>query len=70
MKLKDQSMFISITLNYLQLLKQVSEYVMGLFNQCFPDDLCYHSINHTKSVVKRAYETAATYTLTESDYLF
>ncbi len=53
--------------NYLGLIEEISEYVTDLFHQYPMNDLVYHNLNHTKTVVKRALEIAADYPFGETE---
>ncbi|MEP6595412.1 MAG: HD domain-containing protein [Ginsengibacter sp.] len=53
--------------NNVELLEKISMYVVGLFDQYQGNDLLYHNLEHTKSVVKRSLEIAANYTFNESE---
>lgn len=50
-----------------QIIKQAEEKVIELFEEGSPDNLLYHSLDHTRSVVDRANEIAAHYELSERD---
>lgn len=52
---------------YSALMKNVREYVTSLFNEYRGGDLFYHSLDHTKTVVKRTFEIAANYSFTEAE---
>jgi HD superfamily phosphodiesterase len=49
--------------------KQVEHYVVGLFQSNPKPRLIFHSLQHTKNIVKRSEEIAAHYNLTEQDML-
>ena len=53
--------------NYLELAEKTGIYVKRLFNQYRANDLKYHNLEHTKSVVKRTLEIAANYLLSETE---
>jgi len=53
--------------NYLELAEKTGIYVKRLFNQYRANDLKYHNLEHTKSVVKRTLEIAANYSLSETE---
>lgn len=52
---------------YLKLSQEISEYVINLFHQYPMDDLKYHNLKHTKTVVKRTSEIAADYPFSETE---
>ena len=53
--------------NYLQLIEEISTHVISLFNQYQGNDLIYHNLEHTKTVVKRSSEIAANYHLSDTE---
>ena len=53
--------------NYLELEEKTSIYVKRLFNQYRANDLKYHNLEHTKSVIKRTLEIAANYSFSETE---
>ena len=53
--------------NYLGLAEKTGTYVKRLFNQYQANDLKYHNLEHTKSVIKRTLEIAANYSLRETE---
>ena len=52
-----------------QIIKQAEEKVTSLFESVSPENLLYHSIEHTKNVVDRANEIAAHYELSVRDII-
>jgi predicted metal-dependent HD superfamily phosphohydrolase len=52
-----------------QIIKQAEEKVTGLYDSVSPENLLYHSIDHTWKVVDRANEIAAHYELSERDII-
>ena len=52
---------------YLELSQEISEYVINLFHQYPMNDLTYHNLKHTKTVVKRTLEIAADYPFSETE---
>lgn len=52
---------------YLKLSQEINEYVINLFHQYPMDDLKYHNLKHTKTVVKRTSEIAADYPFSETE---
>jgi predicted metal-dependent HD superfamily phosphohydrolase len=52
-----------------QIIKQAEEKVTSLFESVSPENLLYHSIEHTKNVVDKANEIAAHYELSARDIL-
>jgi HD superfamily phosphodiesterase len=52
-----------------QIIKQAEEKVTSLFDSGSPENLLYHSIDHTRTVVDRANEIAAHYELSERDIM-
>ena len=53
--------------NYLELVEKTGAYVKRLFNQYRANDLKYHNLEHTKSVIKRTLEIAANYSFNETE---
>ena len=53
--------------NYKQLTENIRQYVTGLFNNYGGEDLYYHNLEHTETVVKRSSEIGAEYPLTEKE---
>ena len=53
--------------NYLELAEKTGIYVKRLFNQYRTNDLKYHNLKHTKSVIKRTAEIAANYSFSETE---
>lgn len=51
--------------NYLQLIERISAHVISLFDQYQTNDLMFHNLEHTKTVVKRTSEIAAKYPFEE-----
>ena len=54
-------------INYLQLIEKISIHVISLFDQYQANDLMYHNLEHTKTVVKRSSEIAANYHLSDTE---
>lgn len=52
-----------------QIIRQAEEKVTSLFDSGSPENLLYHSIEHTRKVVDRANEIAAHYELSERDII-
>ncbi|MEP7375438.1 MAG: Pycsar system effector family protein [Chitinophagaceae bacterium] len=52
-----------------QIIKQAEEKITSLFESASPENLLYHSIEHTKNVVDRANEIAAHYELSVRDII-
>ena len=52
-----------------QIIKQAEEKVAALFDSGSPENLFYHSMEHTRKVVDRANEIAAHYELSEKDII-
>jgi predicted metal-dependent HD superfamily phosphohydrolase len=53
--------------DYLHLIENISKHVISLFNQYKSNDLIYHNLNHTETVVKRTSELAANYSLSDKE---
>jgi len=53
--------------NYSELVEKTGIYVKRLFNQYRANDLKYHNLEHTKSVIKRTLEIAANYSFNETE---
>ena len=53
--------------NNLPLIEEISAHVISLFNQYRANDLMYHNLEHTKTVVKRTSEIAANYHLSDTE---
>ena len=53
--------------NNLPLIEEISVHVISLFNQYQANDLIYHNLGHTKTVVKRSSEIAANYHLSDTE---
>jgi predicted metal-dependent HD superfamily phosphohydrolase len=52
---------------YNELLEKVSRHVIHLFTQYEKKDLCYHNLEHTKTVVERTLQIAAYYDFSAAD---
>ena len=52
---------------YSELVEKTGIYVKRLFNQYRANDLKYHNLEHTKSVIKRTLEIAANYSFKETE---
>jgi predicted metal-dependent HD superfamily phosphohydrolase len=53
----------------MDILKQVEQYVTGLYESSGHNNVVYHSIDHTRTVVDRVNEIAAHYELTEKEII-
>ena len=53
--------------NYSQLIEKISAHVIRLFNQYQSNELMYHNLEHTKTVVKRTSEIATNYNLSDTE---
>src|SRR5258705_7816552 len=53
--------------NYSRLIEKTSAHVIRLFNQYQSNDLMYHNLEHTKTVVKRTFEIATNYQLSDTE---
>jgi predicted metal-dependent HD superfamily phosphohydrolase len=52
---------------YNDLLERVSRHVIRLFTQYEKKDLCYHNLEHTKTVVERTLQIASSYDFSAAD---
>ena len=53
--------------NYSGLIEKISAHVIRLFNQYQSNELMYHNLEHTKTVVKRTSEIATHYHLSDTE---
>lgn len=53
----------------IDILKQAEQYITGLYESSWRDNLVYHSIDHTRAVVDRVNEIASHYDLSEKDII-
>ena len=53
--------------NYSRLIEKISAHVIRLFNQYQSNELMYHNLEHTKTVVKRTFEIATNYHLSDTE---
>lgn len=49
------------------LIDDIREHVTNLYNQYEGNDLCYHNLEHTKTVVDRAMDIATNYSLSPTE---
>ncbi|MEO7960641.1 MAG: Pycsar system effector family protein [Ginsengibacter sp.] len=56
-------------MDYHKLYKKIEDYVTGLFDQLHAPALVFHSLEHTKNVVKHTQEIAGHYKLTDNEML-